>query len=94
MPEQEFSTLEALFANILKNRKKPTAYNWQELALRVIKDLGIPADKKSSVFQLCKKYPQEVIERAMNDTKELCKNGEGWRYFFKILANLNKKKPE
>lgn len=67
-------------------KKKPPAYEWQDLALRVIKELNIPNNKRNSVFKMCKIYPKSYIEKSLNDTKELCKTGEKWRYFFKILA--------
>jgi hypothetical protein len=75
------------FSDIFKNRKtvKPPAYPWQDLALRVIKDLGIPDFKRSAVFKVCKDLPINIIEMALNDTKELCKTGAKWKYFFKIL---------
>lgn len=68
-----------------KTVKKPPAYQWQDLALRVIEELGIPKNKRSSVFQICKKYNKSIVEKAMNDTKELCKSSEKWRYFFKVI---------
>lgn len=75
------------FGELMKNKaiKKPPVYQWQDLALRVIKDLEIPKNKRSSVFQICKKYSKPIVERALNDTKELCKSGEKWRYFFKVI---------
>ena len=76
--------------DIFKTRakaKKPPAHEWQELALRVIKELSIPAFKRSSVFKACKENPKTVIERAMNDTKELVQKGAKWQYFFKVLSN-------
>lgn len=75
------------FSDIFKNRQtvKPPAYPWQDLALRVIKELGIPDFKRSSVFKACKNLPINIIEMALNDTKELCKTGAKWKYFFKIL---------
>ncbi len=79
-------------ADIFKeNRKvKAPAYPWQDLALQIIKDLGIPKDKRSSVFKVCKENGSETIKRALNDTKELCKTGATWRYFFKLIEE-NKK---
>jgi hypothetical protein len=68
-----------------KQNKKPPAYPWQDLALRIIKELGIPGFKRSSVFKICKEKDKMVVERALNDTKELCKTGEKWKYFFKII---------
>ena len=65
---------------------KPPAHPWQELALRVITELSIPNEKRGSVFMVCKKYPKPFIEMCLNDTKELCKTGETWKYFFKIIG--------
>jgi hypothetical protein len=75
------------FSDIFKNKQtvKPPAYPWQDLALRVIKDLGVPDFKRSSVFKACKDLPINIIEMALNDTKELCKTGAKWKYFFKII---------
>lgn len=78
----------ASFSDIVKVRKpvKAPAYPWQDLALRIIKELGVPGFKRSSVFKICKDYHATTIERAMNDTKELCKGGSKWQYFFKIMS--------
>ncbi|MEI6835510.1 MAG: hypothetical protein WCK59_01635 [Candidatus Falkowbacteria bacterium] len=78
------------FADIFKAREtkklvKAPAYSWQDLALRIIKELEVPDVKRSSVFKICRDKPATVIERAINDTKELCKSGEKWKYFFKII---------
>jgi hypothetical protein len=75
------------FADIMKNRKKvkAPAYPWQDMALDVIRELGIPSFKRSSVFKACKEKSPEEIKRALNDTKELCKDGQKWQYFFKII---------
>ena len=70
-----------------KPTKKPPAYQWQELALRVIQELGIPNFKRSAVFKACKENPKNFIEKCLNDTKELCQTGERWKYFFKIVAS-------
>jgi hypothetical protein len=67
--------------------KKAPAFEWQDLALRVIKELNIPNNKRSSVFRVCKQQSKQIVERAMNDTKELCKTGEKWRYFFKVIRS-------
>lgn len=74
-------------SDIFKAKKtiKAPAYPWQDLALRVIKELSIPNFKRSSVFKICKEKPASQIEMAMNDTKELCKTGTAWKYFFKII---------
>ncbi len=77
-----------LFAN--KKNKKMPAYAWQDLALRVIKELNIPDFKRSAVFKACKQKPRVIIEKCLNDTKELCQTGEKWKYFFKIVGGGGK----
>lgn len=69
-----------------KPEKKPPAYPWQELALKVITELNIPIKKRNAVFLVCKKHSRNFIEKCLNDTKELCKTGEKWRYFFKLIS--------
>ncbi len=73
--------------DILKKteRKKPPAHEWQDLALDIIKELNVPANKKSSVFKACRDNNKAIIMSALNDTRELCSSGERWKYFFKIL---------
>ena len=71
--------------------KKPPAYEWQDLALKIIKDLNIPSFKKSSVFKACKENSRFFIEKCLNDTKELCKTGQKWKYFFKLISELRAK---
>jgi hypothetical protein len=66
--------------------KKPPAYPWQELALRIISELSVPRLKRNAVFRVCKNNPRFIIEKALNDTKELCRSGEKWKYFFKLLS--------
>lgn len=73
-----------------KQTKKAPAYPWQDLALRVIQELQIPSFKRSSVFKICKELPAHLVERALNDTKELCHNASSWKYFFKISDNYLK----
>lgn len=68
------------------SRKKPPAYQWQELALQVISELSIPNNKRNSVFKVCKQNSRAVILACLNDTKELCKTGQKWRYFFKLIS--------
>lgn len=86
----EFNSL----ADILKIKKtvKPPAYPWQDLALRIIKDLNIPSFKRSAVFKVCKEKPLNLVNAALIDTKELCQSGEKWKYFFKIIDDVNDKK--
>jgi len=69
--------------------RKAPAYQWQDLALQIIQELGVPAFKKSSVFKVCRDNPKELAERALNETKELCHSGAKWRYFFKLIDNPN-----
>lgn len=79
----QFSSL----SDILKNRQtvKAPAYPWQDLALQVIKELNIPNFKRGAVFKVCRDFPAHKIKIALNDTKELCKTGAAWKYFFKII---------
>lgn len=74
-----------------RHRQAP-AYAWQDLALRVIKELNIPNFKRSAVFKVCKLRPRIFIEKCLNDTKELCQTGEQWKYFFKVVAGSAKGK--
>ncbi len=75
-----------------KQEKKAPAYPWQDLALKIINELAIPNNKRSSVFKVCKENSPETIKRALNDTKELCKTGSPWRYFFKLIEENKKPK--
>ncbi len=79
-------------SNIIKNRKivKAPAYEWQDLALRLIKELGAPPFKRSAIFKICKDLPRPLVEQALNDTKELCKTGQAWMYFFKVIESIGK----
>lgn len=89
-----FQSLGSLFSVPRPQEKKPPAYQWQDLALRVIKELGIPAFKRGSVFKICKDNPKDFVEICLNDTKELCQSGDRWKYFFKVVANKAKGKIE
>lgn len=72
--------------DLLRSKKqKPPAYAWQDLALRVIKELNIPDFKRSAMFKVCKQNSYSKVLLALNDTKELCKKGEPWKYFFKVI---------
>ena len=84
MKEEEISSIK----DVLKQAKtgpKPPAYPWQDLALKVEREIKIPSYKRGALFKVCKDYPRTVIERCLADTKELCKSGEEWRYFFKAV---------
>lgn len=80
------------FGSIMQHKKqvKPPAYQWQELALQVIKELSIPNFKRSSVFRICKIYSEKQVRQALIDTKELCPGGPKWKYFFKVISNQGK----
>jgi len=80
------------FSEVVKNKplQRPPAYPWQDLALRIIRELRVPNFKRNSVFKVCKENSKEFVERCFNDTKELCPSGEKWRYFFKIVAEETK----
>ena len=74
---------------VLKNKptgKKPPAYEWQDLALRIINELGVPGFKRGAVFKVCKNNAKSKVIKSLDDTKELCKKGEAWKYFFKIIG--------
>lgn len=75
------------FKDIFQQKKavKPPAYEWQDLALRVITELNIPPNKRNSVFKVAKLYPKQFIEKCLNETKELAKESE-WKYFFKLVS--------
>jgi len=74
--------------------KKPPAYQWQDLALKVVEELDIPNFKRSSIFKVCRDHPKSFIEICLADTKELCKSGEKWRYFLKLINEGSKKKTD
>jgi hypothetical protein len=84
------------FSDILNKRKvvKPPAYEWQDLALRVIKEIDAPFFKRSAVFKICRDNPKIKVEQALNDTKELCKTGQKWMYFFKVIDTFGKPKKD
>lgn len=67
---------------------KPPAYAWQDLALELIKELQVPGFKRNSMFKVCKDNTRELVEKARNETKELCTSGEKWKYFFKVVDSL------
>ncbi len=82
--DKGFEKIKDVFA--ARQSKKPPAYPWQDLALRIIKELSVPNFKRSAVFKVCKEHPKQFIETCLNDTKELCKTGVKWQYFFKVVA--------
>lgn len=78
------------FGDIFASRKivKGPAHEFQDLALRIINDLKVPNFKRGSVFKVCKEKPKQLVINALNDTKELCKSGDKWKYFFKVISAL------
>lgn len=93
--DKGFESLGSVFAAKLQQKKKAPAHPWQELALRVINELGIPNFKRSAVFKVCKENTKIFVEQCMNDTKELCQTGTKWQYFFKVVdgAGANGPRP-
>lgn len=73
---------------------KPPAFKWQDLALKIIAEFAVPDFKRNSVFRICKQNSKELVEKAINETKELCKTGERWKYFFKVVDSLRKPKKD
>jgi len=86
MNDQDFKSIKDVLSES-RPTKKPPAYQWQELALRIIKELSVPGFKRNAIFKACKENPKNIIEKALNDTKELCQTGEKWKYFFKVIGS-------
>jgi hypothetical protein len=88
MKDDKLQPLSEIFAQKNKQTvKKPPTFEWQDLALKLIQELNVPNFKRNSVFKICKENNKEKVMRALNDTKELCKTGEKWKYFFKVLSD-------
>lgn len=88
--DKGFQNFQDIF--LKKKAVKPPAHIWQQFALEIISQLNIPNQKRNSVFLICKKYPRPYVEKCLNETKELCKTGECWKYFFKIIEVSKNKK--
>ena len=75
------------FRDIMANKKniRRTVERRKDLALRIIDELNIQTKKRNAVFLVCKQHSKNFIEKCLNDTKELAKTGESWRYFFKLV---------
>ena len=86
--DEEIKNIGQIFSDRLV--KKAPAHEWQDLALMIIKDLNIPNFKRSSVFKICKDRDKQFVLNCLNDTKELCKTGDRWKYFFKLASLKNK----
>ena len=89
--QANFQSISDIFQKQQKETpKKTTSHEWQSFALRIIQELSIPGFKRGAVFKVCKEKPKEAVERCLNDTKELCKTGDKWKYFFKVVGAINK----
>ncbi len=77
-----------------KKTIKPPAYEWQDLALKIIHELAVPNFKRSAVFKVCKENPRAFVEKCFDDTKELAHERESWRYFFKLIDKKEEKNEE
>jgi len=92
MPRKgEFEKIGDLFAKRATTTKAP-AYQWQDLALKIIGELRVPPFKRSSIFKICKENTRIFVEACLADTKELCDGVERWKYFFKVVANRDSEK--
>lgn len=90
MKQNDFLSIADVFSGKKDAKtKKAPAHQWQDLALRVIKELNVPGFKRNSVFKVCKDNPSNFIETCLSDTKELCKTGSKWSYFFKLVSLKN-----
>ena len=93
MKDEGFQSLGDIFSKKQEQKKtaiKPPAYQWQELALKIILEFNIPPFKKSSIFKVCRDHPMGYIERCLADTRELCQSGQKWRYFLKVVSEEKK----
>jgi len=75
----------------LGQTKKPPSYEWQDLALKIIKELSVPSFKRNSVFKICKDNQTLFVEQCFRDTKDMCNGGGCWKYFFKLLVSRDTK---
>jgi len=91
MQKVDFQSIGDVFSK-KKPEKKPPAYQWQDLALKIIKELGVPGFKRNSVFKICKDNPSQFVMTCLSDTKELCQTGSKWNYFFKLVGLKDKPK--
>ncbi len=83
--DEDIQNVGQIFLN--RSIKKAPAHEWQDLALKIINDLNIPNFKRSSVFKICKNKDKQFVLNCVNDTKELCKTDDKWKYFFKLTSS-------
>lgn len=88
--KREFEGIGKIFSQRII--KKAPAHEWQDLALSIINELRMPNFKRSSVFKACRDNDKQFILNCLNDTKELCKSGESWKYFFKLVSAREKER--
>lgn len=70
---KEFEKIGNLFNK--KTAAKPPAYQWQDLALRVIKELSIPDVKKAPCLKLAKKSRKISLKAALTTRKNFARQG-------------------
>jgi len=86
MEEKELSSIKDIL-NAKKTGPKPPAYPWQDLALKIERELHVPRFKRNAIFKVCRDNPRSLVERCLADTKELCTGNDQWRYFFKAVMS-------
>lgn len=73
---------------ILKEKpqqKETKITQWQDLALRIIKELHVDKKDKGIIFKICKQYPYPFVEHCFNETKELATGDKASHYFVKLV---------
>jgi len=73
---------------IRKPKEKRKVYDWQDLAIQIIKDLEVLKTFRPSVFKACK-VDFRAAQFAYVDCMELDKKGV--KYFFKVYSAIRKK---
>jgi hypothetical protein len=65
--------------------KKKAVYPWQELAVKICKELKVPPKEQGNIFRVCKIFPLPFVEHAFNETRELAAGDLRSHYFIKVL---------
>ena len=78
------------FSDIARKKQSvpPPAYEWQDLALRIIDELGIPRQKRNAVFRVCKLLPKRAVEKALNENIPSTIIKRGIRIRFDFICTL------
>lgn len=84
-------SLKDILQSRVVEKKKAPAYQFQELALQIIKSFGADAKDRSSIFRYCK-LDYNIALKAFNDCKELGKMNAP--YFFKLLSVWRQKQKQ